>query len=365
MNGNRIVVCPSGTSDIAPDVSVVIPVRRHSDALVRLLATLREQAPPGVIREIIVVQDGSEDDLAEICARYGATRIELAEPRGPAYARNAGAAAATSPLLLLLDADVLCPPGLFEAIARNLADCPDAGAISFLNPPYDVEAGAVANFASTLEYHWLSSCLRGAASAPLPGVSCRNAVVRRAAFEAIGGFDTTFRTNAIEDYDFGKRFTASFKSMVAAAPLVPHAYPRRFSRLVRNYAVRSSTYMRYRIRNRVAADPVQTTVGEAALRLVGSAAWMCLMLAAIPRVAAPAGAAAGLAICLYAWQLRSYLREARSWSGSWRFAAAALAIHLATAPVIVVSGFWGAMIGWITLATEAGRRREIAAEVKV
>lgn len=338
--------CASTPHEVALQLSVVIPVRGHRESLASLLASLRQHAPSGVIREIVIVQDGPEEDLGETCDRYGAKRIVLSTQRGPAAARNTGVAATTSPVVLLMDADVQCPSGLFEAIDRIFAESPETDAISFLNPPYDSRATAVANFTSTLEYHWLSALLRGGSRARFPGVSVRTAAIRREAFDAVGGFDTRFNTNAIEDYDFGKRFAAARLSVVAAGPLVPHAYPRDFRRLVRNYAVRTSTYVAYVLRNRVSPDPVQTTGGEAALRLLGLGIWICAAAAPLPGAAPVALAAAGGGSVAYAWFLRHYLRKAAGWSGSSLFPLAALAIHLATAPVIAGAGAWGVLRAW-------------------
>jgi hypothetical protein len=89
-----------------PAVSVVVPARDAATTIAATLQGLREQRDAPEF-EVIVVDDGSRDATREIAAGYGAHVIDGAA-RGPAHARNAGAAIARAPLLAFLDAD--CRP---------------------------------------------------------------------------------------------------------------------------------------------------------------------------------------------------------------------------------------------------------------
>jgi len=139
------------------DVTVVIPVKDRTDGLARLLAALeidvsgirRDQNPPhvdlGGVGEaarpaagavgagpcgssfglrMIVVDDGSADPAAvrAVAERAGAAVLRHAAPRGPAAARNAGLAAATTPLVAFLDSDVVPEPGWLEPLLARMAD---------------------------------------------------------------------------------------------------------------------------------------------------------------------------------------------------------------------------------------------------
>jgi mycofactocin system glycosyltransferase len=111
---------PAGHTGEGPgpaDVTVVIPVKDRAPAVTRLLAAL----PPG-LGGVIVVDDGSADPGALRAAAGNAVVLRHDRPRGPAAARNAGLAAATTPLVAFLDSDVLPEPGWLAPLLGHLAD---------------------------------------------------------------------------------------------------------------------------------------------------------------------------------------------------------------------------------------------------
>ena len=81
------------------EVTVVIPVRGNQSGVDRLLDAL----PPQV--KAIVVDDGSDAPI--IATGEAVTVLRLPENRGPAAARNAGAAAASTDFVAFLDSDVV------------------------------------------------------------------------------------------------------------------------------------------------------------------------------------------------------------------------------------------------------------------
>ncbi|HEY7474216.1 MAG TPA: glycosyltransferase family 2 protein, partial [Vicinamibacterales bacterium] len=55
--------------------------------------------------EIIVVDDASKDDTAEVAAQMGVTVLRRTKNAGPSSARNLGARHATGEILFFVDAD--------------------------------------------------------------------------------------------------------------------------------------------------------------------------------------------------------------------------------------------------------------------
>ena len=126
LDGGVVHPVPDGAGPGPGDVTVVIPVKDRTDAVARLLAAL----PPD-LGGVIVVDDGSADPQAlltavqDIGAQALRTEVRVLRhdhPRGPAAARNAGLAAATTPLVAFLDSDVLPTPGWLDPLLAHLAD---------------------------------------------------------------------------------------------------------------------------------------------------------------------------------------------------------------------------------------------------
>jgi rSAM/selenodomain-associated transferase 2 len=90
-----------------PQLTIVMPVLDEAARLRHALAALAPLRAAGSV-ELIVVDGGSADGSAALCA--GAADRLLNAPRGRARQMNAGAAAASAPALLFLHADTTLPP---------------------------------------------------------------------------------------------------------------------------------------------------------------------------------------------------------------------------------------------------------------
>jgi glycosyltransferase involved in cell wall biosynthesis len=101
----------------APRVSVVIPTYNCAQTLAAAIDSALAQSFNGI--EVIVVDDGSTDNTADVLARY-VQRIRVIRQAncGLPAARNAGIRVAQAPLIALLDADDLWLP---EKLSRQVA----------------------------------------------------------------------------------------------------------------------------------------------------------------------------------------------------------------------------------------------------
>jgi peptidoglycan/xylan/chitin deacetylase (PgdA/CDA1 family)/glycosyltransferase involved in cell wall biosynthesis len=109
-------------------VSVAIITRDRADLLARTLPTVLRQSVPEAHFEVIVVDDGSSDGTGELLAQHaagGELRIVRQAPRGIGAARNAALAAARGAIVVFLDDDLLCEPGLVRAHALAHARTPE------------------------------------------------------------------------------------------------------------------------------------------------------------------------------------------------------------------------------------------------
>jgi|BioPla2DNA2_1021312.scaffolds.fasta_scaffold23167_5 glycosyltransferase involved in cell wall biosynthesis len=110
-----------------PAVSVVIPLYNKGPYIARALNSVLAQTFQDF--EVIVVDDGSTDDGAEVVRGFDDPRIWLIqqENRGVSAARNRGIEAARAELVAFLDADDEWLPGFLETILRLRTLYPDAG----------------------------------------------------------------------------------------------------------------------------------------------------------------------------------------------------------------------------------------------
>jgi glycosyltransferase involved in cell wall biosynthesis len=102
-----------------PPCDLVLPCRDEGPALAALLA----EVPPGF--RVIVVDNGSVDDTAEVAARHGARVVRESRP-GYGAAVQAGVETATAEYVAVMDGDGSFDPAellpLLRAVARDEVD---------------------------------------------------------------------------------------------------------------------------------------------------------------------------------------------------------------------------------------------------
>src|SRR5689334_5854744 len=116
----------------ASPVSVIIPAYRAATTIARALESVLAQSV--LPREVLVINDGSPDDLAAAVApfRHGATPVVVIDKPngGVASARNLGIERATGHLVAFLDADDYWELRKLEVQLDVLARHPSVGLVS-------------------------------------------------------------------------------------------------------------------------------------------------------------------------------------------------------------------------------------------
>jgi len=90
-----------------PSISVIIPVKDQPQNLIACLESLNSLEYPKDKLEIIVVDDGSREDISKAVSLSGIRIIRHEESKGPATSRNEGAEHAGGELLAFLDSDCI------------------------------------------------------------------------------------------------------------------------------------------------------------------------------------------------------------------------------------------------------------------
>jgi GT2 family glycosyltransferase len=179
-------------------ITVVVPVRDGGQDLVRCLEGVRAQTERSF--ELVVVDDGSRDGSAEAARALGARVIRHAGARGPAQARNAGAAASAGEILVFFDADTVPHQDALARIKARFTADPRLDAVS---GRYDDDP-ADAHFVSRYR-NLLHSFTHQQAAGPAGTFWGGCGAIRRAVFAAAGGFDARFGAPSVEDIELGMR----------------------------------------------------------------------------------------------------------------------------------------------------------------
>jgi len=199
------------------EISVVIPARNEAETLPHLLGSLATQGMPP--REIIVVDDQSEDATEAIATRHGACVIQAGERPsgwlGKPWASSVGAGAATGRLLLFLDADVQLSPEALEPLARAfIAVAPDwpHSLATISVQPYHRTGRYVERLAllfNILVFVGAAKRTRGLLLT-MEGSCCfgPSILCGRHEYRAFGGHES-IRGSVLDDLDLGRQFVRS------------------------------------------------------------------------------------------------------------------------------------------------------------
>jgi GT2 family glycosyltransferase len=111
-----------------PLISVIIPVHNGAHFLPEAIASVLAQDYPAF--EIIVVDDGSTDDIESVIAALPTdVRFLKQVQAGPAAARNTGIRDASGELIAFLDVDDLWPSNNLHVLVEALNEHPDDGVV--------------------------------------------------------------------------------------------------------------------------------------------------------------------------------------------------------------------------------------------
>lgn len=109
--------------------SVVIPLYNKAPYVAKAVGSVLSQTFTDY--ELVIVDDGSTDDSAEVAAMaikgYGHCRLLKQKNAGVSVARNNGVAVTTGDYLCFLDADDWWEPTFLEEMAKLIGEYPDAG----------------------------------------------------------------------------------------------------------------------------------------------------------------------------------------------------------------------------------------------
>lgn len=219
-----------------PLVSVIVVTLNNAALLKNCLASLFAQSWPAI--EVIVVDNGSEEDIAGLVAKGfpRAKFLRFEENLGFAEGNNRGIAASRGEFVALINNDAVASPGWAKSLVEAAMAEPRAGAVASVI----IDGNDPAVFDSCGMGAALDGMARQVAKGePVAGAVYPREVLmasgcaclyRRAALDDVGLFDNDFFAYC-EDSDLGLRLQmAGWRCLLAKNALVHHYYSMTFGR---------------------------------------------------------------------------------------------------------------------------------------
>lgn len=167
-------------------ITIIIPVKNGHKYLGEALQAIKAQE---MDVEVIVVDDASDDDTAQIAADAGCTVLRHEVSKGPVAAKNTGLREAHGEFVMFHDHDDRMRPGALKALHDALTADETASAVEAM----------VQDFVSP-ELSDAEKRLCAAKPQPFYGLFTGAILMRRSIFDTIGLFSETVRNGEILEW---------------------------------------------------------------------------------------------------------------------------------------------------------------------
>jgi len=210
---------------LKPSVSVIIPVLNNCFQLKENLTALRCQTYPSDKIEIIVVDNGSDEDISECVRDFPVTLLFRTDLESPYAARNTGYAAASGEIIAFTDSNKTpteewVSEGV-RALLQNSADLAGGEILFSLS-----ESAAAAEVFDAAFFNNNRTLVTNEAAA-VTG----NLFIRREVMEDVGTFPDNFRSGM--DVWWTRKAVSKGYKLVFAEQAVVRCRPRKFASLMK------------------------------------------------------------------------------------------------------------------------------------
>jgi glycosyltransferase involved in cell wall biosynthesis len=206
-----------------PFVSVIIPVYNDSEMLKTCLKALNNQTYPKNRYEVIIVDNGSDENIKKIINNFSSVVITKENYPSLHAARNKGISIAKGEVLAFTDADCIPSKDWIEKGVKRILSLPNCGLVAgkirlfFKNPKKKTAAELFEKISAFPQKEYIKKWKFGATA---------NVFTTKKIIDDIGVLDGTLKSGA--DFEWGKRiFAAKYKLIYANDVCVAH--PARYS----------------------------------------------------------------------------------------------------------------------------------------
>lgn len=242
-------------------VSVIIPVFNGASFLARAVENVQAQDYAPI--EIIVVDDGSTDNTAEIAAGYSGVVNYIYQPNaGPSAARNCGIKLAQGTMIAFLDVDDLWSQNKLKKQTAYLQASPTTEIVQGL-----IQRVRLIESGPPDKSHFEPL------SAPYNYINIGSALYRKSVFDKVGLFDETLRDNEDTDWYIRAWENGISKVVLKAVTLFYHQHNTNMShdqalvnygltKLIKKHLDRLRDDPAYRMKMKDQSQPVTKYLGK-------------------------------------------------------------------------------------------------------
>lgn len=184
----RLSLSPSGD---LPAVSVVVPVRNRPRQVKECIESLLALDYPADKLEIIVVDDGSEDETPEVLASLPINAIRSPSHIRAAASRNLGWRAARGDVIAFTDSDCRVDPAWLAELVGRFQD-PEVAAVGGLVAPGGARSTLARYEAARSPLYSGPQEKEVGGESPISYLPTCNLLIRKRVLEEVGGFDSAF-----------------------------------------------------------------------------------------------------------------------------------------------------------------------------
>jgi len=204
---------------VEPKLTVIVCTFNRASKLPVSLNALAGQTARDQI-QVVVVDDGSNDDTADVAQKYSVDFLRLEVNQGASAARNAGIARARAEFVAFTDDDVEVPPDWAERLIGSWERLDPrvtafGGEVTVAQPnsftqrylvshmplaPLEIDIVEDAGFLQRLRSYFRSASHTHGGVRPVYSVVGANMSFRKSALESIGKFDSSIRFGGDEVY---------------------------------------------------------------------------------------------------------------------------------------------------------------------
>jgi cellulose synthase/poly-beta-1,6-N-acetylglucosamine synthase-like glycosyltransferase len=197
--------------DNFPFVSVIIPVFNDRDRLKICLQALEKQTYQSELYEIIIVDNGSVDNLEELVKQHSQVSLVSEQQKGSYTARNKGISLAKGEVLAFTDSDCIPEKNWLETGVKQLLSIPNCGIVAgkikifFQDRNYPTSVEAFDSIFNLNQQKYVEKHHYGATG---------NLFTFKKIFSEVGYFNASLKSGG--DAEWGKRVFARGYSVIYA-----------------------------------------------------------------------------------------------------------------------------------------------------